>query len=120
MAKIAAISIYVTDLDAAAKFYSEVLGFKVQRKIPPYIIQLEHDGVDVVLCQAEKPARGEYPQASATVLGIATANLKQSVERLKASKAEVLHDQPQEFPGGHFVAFRDPAGNVLELLEFSS
>jgi hypothetical protein len=32
----------------------------------------------------------------------------------------MIHAGPQEFPGGHFGAFRDQSANVLELLEFGT
>lgn len=118
MPQIAVLSLYVADLDAAASFYSDVLGFKVKQKIPPYVVVLEHEGLEFVLCQAEKPARLDYPKSSGAVPGIATDNLKKSIETLKSKKVEPLHSEPQEFPGGVYVAFRDPSGNVLELLEF--
>jgi predicted enzyme related to lactoylglutathione lyase len=28
--------------------------------------------------------------------------------------------EPQEFPGGQFIAVRDPSGNVVELLQFGA
>ena len=118
MPQVCVLSLYVADLDAAEKFYSQVLGFGIKEKHPPYIVALAHEGLEVVLCQAETPARLDYPKASGAVPGIATDNLKKSIESLKAKKVELLHSEPQEFPGGLYVAFRDPSGNVLELLEF--
>ena len=118
MPQVAVLSVYVAELEAAAKFYAEVLGFKIKQKIPPYVVVLEHEGLEVVLCQAEGPTRLDYPKASGAVPGIATENLKKSIEALKSKKVELLHSEPQEFPGGVYVAFRDPSGNVLELLEF--
>jgi lactoylglutathione lyase len=117
MAKICAISIYAHDLDKAADFYSGVLGLKVKHKMP-YVVVLDHDGVDLVLCQAEKLAQPNYPAGSGVVLGFPTNNLADSIKNFKAKGVALVHDAPQEFPEGHFVAFRDPSGNVHELLEF--
>lgn len=117
MGKVCAISIYAHDLDKAADFYSTVLGLKVKHKMP-YIVVLDHDGVDLVLCQAEKPTQSSYPAGSAVVLGFPTANLAESIKSMKAKGVGLVHDAPQEFPQGQYVAFRDPSGNVHELLEF--
>jgi lactoylglutathione lyase len=119
MGKVAAISVYVQDLDAAEKFYTAALGFRVKQRMPPELIVLEHDGPELVLCQAEKPAAGGYPRASGVVLGIPTDNLDASIRKLREQKADLVHTEPQPFPVGRFVALRDPSGNVIELLEFS-
>jgi catechol 2,3-dioxygenase-like lactoylglutathione lyase family enzyme len=118
MPQVCVLSLYVSDLSAAEVFYSQVLGFRIKEKHPPYIVVLDHQGLEVVLCQAEAPAKMDYPKASGAVPGIATDDLKKSVAMLQSKKVELLHTQPQEFPGGTYVAFRDPAGNVLEMLEF--
>jgi len=118
MSKVCAISIYVTDLDQAAEFYASVLGMGVKEKMP-YIVQLNHEGVDVVLCQGEKPAAGEYSKSSSVVLGFVTPNLDESIKTMRAKKVKLVHEQPQDFPVGRYVAFQDPSGNVHELLEFS-
>lgn len=118
MSQVCAISIYVTSLDEGAKFYSEVMGMKIKDK-NPYVVQLQHDGVDIVLCPAEKSTQSNYPQSCGVVLGFMTPNLAESIRTMKSKKVKLLHDAPQEFPVGHYVAFQDPFGNVHELLEFN-
>jgi len=117
MSKVCAISIYAHDLEKAAEFYSSVLGLKVKHKLP-YIVVLDHEGVDLVLCQAEKTAQSSYPAGSGVVLGFPTRNLQESMKTLKARGIALVHGEPQEFPEGQYVAFHDPSGNVHELLEF--
>ncbi len=53
-----------------------------------------------------------------TVIGIATDDVEAAAKRLKTMGADLITTEPQEFPGGRFIAVRDPAGNVVELLEF--
>jgi predicted enzyme related to lactoylglutathione lyase len=118
MPQVCVLSLYVTDMGAAEIFYSQVLGFRIRETHPPYIVVLEHHGLEVVLCQAEAPSQMEYPKSSGAVPGIATDDLKKSLAMLKSKTVELLHTEPQEFPGGTYLAFRDPAENVLELLEF--
>jgi lactoylglutathione lyase len=117
MSTVRVISIYVHDLDQAAQFYSGALSLKVKHKTP-YVVVLDHDGVDVVLCQAERPTQSGYPAGAGVVLGFPTDNLRKGIEALKALGVGLVHDAPQNFPEGQFVAFRDPSGNVHELLEF--
>ena len=117
MSQVCAISIYVKDLKEGAKFYSEVLGLKVKTELP-YLILLDNGEMDLVLCQAEEPAEVNYPNASTVVLGFPTEDLAKSMGQLKSKGVALLHSTPQDFPGGKFVAFRDPSGNVHELLQF--
>jgi len=117
MSRVCTISIYVKDLDEAAEFYSGVLGLKVKQKMP-YVVLLEHEGTDLVLCQAEKPAAANYPEGSSVVLGFRTDNLAESIKLFRSKQVALIHQTPQDFPAGHFIAFCDPSGNVHELLEF--
>lgn len=73
----------------------------------------------MVLCQAEAATAVDYPSGSTVVLGFQTENLLESMDQLQAKKVSLIHSTPQDFPGGKFIAFRDPSGNVHELLEFS-
>lgn len=118
MSKVCAISVYVKDLKESSEFYSDVLGMKIKHEMP-YLVVMDNEGADVVLCQAEESHDVDYPNASAVVLGFPTSDLSESIKRFEAKGVRLIHPSPQEFPGGHFVAFRDPSGNVLELLEFA-
>lgn len=117
MSKVCAISVYVKDLKEASSFYSDVLGMRVKHEMP-YLVVMDNEGADVVLCQAEESCNVDYPNASSVVLGFPTENLADSIKKFESKGVRLIHPTPQEFPGGHFVAFRDPSGNVLELLEF--
>jgi predicted enzyme related to lactoylglutathione lyase len=118
MSRVCAISIYVKELHEATKFYSEVMDLKVKKELP-YLVLLDHDGADLVLCPTEDPAAINYPNQSAVVLGFQTKNLGERIKELQAKGVALIHSTPQDFPGGNFVAFRDPSGNVHELLEFN-
>lgn len=118
MPKITAISIYVHDIEQAEDFYSNLLGFKVADRPAPFLLELENDGVPVMLCAAERPSTAQYSKDSGTVLGIATGDVTRQAADLRAKGATVLFDDPQEFPVGVFNVVRDPSGNAIELLEF--
>ena len=118
MPKICAVSIYVHDIKQGEAFYRDILGFQVAGRPAPLLVELEHDGVPLVLCAAERATDGQYTKDSSTVLGIATDDVAKHAERLRAKGATVLFDEPQDFPVGKFNAVKDPSGNVVELLEF--
>lgn len=118
MPSISALSIYVPDMDAAVKFYCDVLGFAVQAKLGPELTKLKHDGMSVLLTKCQQGARPEYGVAAQAVPGIAIADAAAELARLRRLGVELLFDAPQKFPVGQFIAVRDPAGNVIELLQF--
>ena len=119
MPSIAAISIYVDDMERAIAFYQDVLGFKVRSRPVPFIAELDHDSPALVLCQAEHSTRFDYSKASGTVIGLAASDVAARAADFKKRGIELVVAEPQEFPGGKFIALRDPAGNVVELLEFA-
>ena len=118
MPKIAAVSIYVHDIKEAEAFYTNLLGFKVAERPAPFLVQLEHDGVPLMLCAADRPTTASYTQDAGTVLGLATDDVTRQAANLRSKGATVLFDEPQEFPVGVFNVVRDPSGNAIELLEF--
>jgi predicted enzyme related to lactoylglutathione lyase len=118
MTSIAAVSIYVHELDAAVEFYSTHLGFTVSGRPAPVIVELANEGVAFVLCQASNRAKVSYPDSCATVVGFAVDDVDAALAKLSAAGVEIVTGTPQEFPGGRFIAVRDPSGNVVELLQF--
>jgi lactoylglutathione lyase len=116
MSKIATVSIYVDDLDRAARFYTETLGFKVEEKHPG-IVQLSNAGAALVIC--EGPARERRPYPAGVVIGLPVDDVSKQLRDLKRRGVELVHDEPQPFPAGKLAALYDPAGNAVELLQFS-
>ncbi len=120
MPRIAAVTVYITDLEKGITFYTTQLGFSVKARYGPELVELEHEGVALLLAVAGQPRRVNYPTEAATVIGIAASRLEDQLERLRKQKVELVVDTPTQFPGGRFIAVRDPAGNVIELLEFAA
>lgn len=118
MPSIASVSIYVDDMNAAVDFYTRQLGFKVASRPAPVIVELESTGLSLVLCQAERRVTQSYPDGTGTVLGLVTLDAAADAARLENAKADLVIKTPEAFPAGRFIAVRDPAGNVVELLEF--
>ena len=121
MASVCVIGIYVDDMDKAVEFYCEKLGFKeAQRYDDGCIVRLENDGPPIILEKVGKPNNTEYPGKSQIVLGIETDNIERTAKEMRNKGVEFLHESPQAFVAGFVMAMKDPAGNVLELLQFSN
>ncbi|MFW9845924.1 MAG: VOC family protein [Candidatus Thorarchaeota archaeon] len=114
------IGVYVDDMDKALDFYCSKLDFKVKQKYDDCLIQLENEGPTLILETVDRPSNAEYPGTAQVALGIETDNVEETAKKLRDLGADVIHDAPQKFPAGIFMAVRDPAGNLIELLQFSN
>lgn len=118
MTSVSTLTILAPDLSAARKFYCDVLGFAVAADYGPELTKLQNDGCALLLARCEQAARPNYPGTAQIALGLAVADISAESERLKAAGVELIFAEPQDFPAGRFIAVRDPAGNVVELLQF--
>ena len=118
MPSLSALTFLVPDLDAAQKFYCGLLGFGIEAHYGPELIKLKHDGCAILLNKCERPSRPDYPRAAQVAVGFAVADVDAELKRLHAAQADLVFDSAQEFPAGRFIAVRDPAGNVVELLQY--
>ncbi len=119
MTSFSVIGIYVDDIEKAKDIYCNTLGFEVENTYDDgCIIQLKSDGPTVILETVEKPANTVYPDGSQVVLCVATDNIEKTSKEFRDKGVNFLHDGPQPFAAGRFMAMKDPAGNILELLEF--
>ncbi|RYV01073.1 hypothetical protein SOPP22_16040 [Shewanella sp. OPT22] len=110
-------TIYVTDLQKSLSFYQQGLEQKIEEQYGDCIVQLQSEGTALILQQIETGTLLTKPQ---TKLAFQSDDIYADIERLKASGATVLHDQPQSCPVGVYVAFEDIDGIGFELLQFES
>jgi lactoylglutathione lyase len=113
--------IYVKDLDEAIAWYRDVLGFCVSQEHYhyPVAVDLEQDGLRLLLHRAERSTDVEFGMDSCITLGLRTPDIRDSIAQLKTRGAALIHEEPQQFPAGEWFAVRDPFGNVLELIQFA-
>ena len=122
MLKVCYIQINVTDMDKAIDWYCNTLGFELSKKhyYHPVAVDLVHEGCRLILHIAEKPVHIDYPNVVQTLICIQTDDLVKTLNELKSKGVELIHEKPQKFPAGLFAAFKDPFGNVHELVEISA
>jgi catechol 2,3-dioxygenase-like lactoylglutathione lyase family enzyme len=115
-------AIYATDLDAAERFYSTVLGLpKIGREAGRHVFF--RVGIASVLLIFNPDATvkgGHFPAHGATgpghfALGIPTDSLDAWRAHLIACGV-VIEQEMTWPPGGKSIYFRDPAGNSVELV----
>jgi len=119
MPNVCVLSINVPDMELAKQFYCKKLGFELAEQYDEKTIQLQHDGIYIILSKAERATSVDYPAEAQVVPGIATDDIVKTVTAYKSLGIEFIYDAPLPSPAGLYTAFKDPFGNVFELLEFS-
>ena len=115
-------AIYLDDLDQSERFYRDVLGLPVIVKEPGRQIFFRVGTSSVLLAfLAEATLKGDQLPAHGTkgpghfALGIDAGDLDAWRQRL--TEKGVAIEQEMEWPrGGKSIYFRDPAGNLVELV----
>lgn len=114
-------SFSVTDLRQAKEFYGETLGLDVSET--PEGLEVHTEGTTVFLYP--KP---NHTPASFTVLNFSVDDIETAVDELKALGIRLEHyDLPdiktdergvfRGHPGPQIAWFKDPAGNILSVVE---
>ncbi|KUO67275.1 MAG: bleomycin resistance protein [Alphaproteobacteria bacterium BRH_c36] len=121
-------SLYAEDLDAAEKFYREVLGFEVFSKQSERHVFFVCGGQMLLVFNPKSTAIPPGPEAKIQMSphgasGPGHLCFRASAEEIAVWKAhleanDVAIELDFEWPqGGRSVYFRDPAGNSLEFAE---
>ena len=113
----------VDDADRAKEFYGETLGMKVSDGEIPELLTLHIAGGRDTLIYA-KP---DHEPATYTILNFPVDDIEETVDALSARgvsferypDSEMETDERGIFRGGgpYIAWFRDPAGNVLSVLQ---
>jgi len=118
MPNICVLSIGVTDMHEAKEFYCNKLGFKISKEYCEDIISIENNNFPLILQKVEKNTSSDYPKEAQVIFALQTNDLIKTIQEYKEKDIEVLFDTPQKCPPGYYTAFKDPFGNIIELLEF--
>ena len=112
----------VDDLDAARTFYGKTLGLNTSEPMEDVLLSLDHPGVSSTLIYV-KP---DHEPATYTVLNFPVDDVEATVDGLAGRGVEFERyegfDQDEKgisrSPAGPLIAwFKDPAGNILAVLE---
>ncbi|MGV3489480.1 MAG: VOC family protein [Tuberibacillus sp.] len=117
MPQVCVIGVYVPDLEKATDFYTNVLGFEVNKQYGVKIVTLKHGELPIVLEEIDQ-ASYHPNNTSGVALGLETDDIVQTLEKLKSFDVDFIVDEPTDCPPGKFISFRDPFGNIIEYLQF--
>lgn len=122
----------VDDHDKAIAFYRDALGFEVRNDVSAYgmrwvtvgppsqpdiNIVLEPPAADPGISAADREAIADLlAKGLLRGLNFAASDLDATFERVQATGAEVIQE-PMDQSYGRDCAFRDPAGNMIRIIE---
>ena len=115
--KLAMLMIVAPDLARARDFYGATLGFTLMGETPQRLV-FDAGGERLAIFKGTADAPPvRHGETASTNFVFAVPSLDAAMADLKAKGVAFLHATPAPGEFGRYVAFRDPFGNVLELLE---
>lgn len=120
MNQVCVISIYVPNLYQAIDFYTNTLGFELNKQYGPKIATLVHGELPIILEENDNTTHNQDNKTTRVVLGLQTHNIYETVKFLKEKDVNFIIEEPTDCPPGKYISFSDPFGNILEYLQFEN
>ena len=112
------VTVYVSDMDRAVRFYSETLGLKLAYRFDNHWASVEAGrGLTIGLHPASKQAPAGRKGSMAIGLEL-SGSIKDAVKALEA-KGVRFQGVTNEGKAGAFAGFEDPDGNQLYITELN-
>ena len=113
------VTVYVSDMDAAVRFYTDVLGLELRERFGDHWAAIDAGNGLVIGLHPATPEVGAGRTGSIAIGFEVTTGIEQVVETLKARgvgfNAGVVGDK-----AGMFAFFSDPDGNACYLFQMSA
>jgi catechol 2,3-dioxygenase-like lactoylglutathione lyase family enzyme len=112
------VTVYVSNMDASVRFYTEQLGLKLAYRFGDHFASI-HAGKGLTI--GLHPASPEMPagQRGSMAIGLELdGDIDQAVSKLEA-KGIHFEGQVNRGKSGAFIGFRDPDGNQLYLAQLN-
>ena len=107
--------VWTDRLDEMAEFYRDTLGFPVHSVRPNFVAFQLGDARFSIGTHAHVSGRTTEPER--VMINLGTRDIHNAHETLSARGVEFVRPPEQEHWGGWVATFRDPDGNMLQLLE---
>jgi catechol 2,3-dioxygenase-like lactoylglutathione lyase family enzyme len=114
--QIAVISLWAEDVPSAAHFYRDVIGLPL---LPQHAGERPHFDLDGPILTILPGRPGQPPpEPRFPLLALSVPDLETAVARLRLHAVD-LPWGVESNPAGRWVMLRDPAGNLIELVEWT-
>jgi predicted enzyme related to lactoylglutathione lyase len=109
---------FVSRLDLAQEFYADLLGLKLVEASPEWLV-FDVSGVELIIMGGAAPGKRKqrYGSECSTVLCLKSTDIFADYLRLKEQSVQFFTGVTEVAPGKYYVAFQDPEGNLLELIQ---
>ena len=109
-------TIWSEDLNNLLPFYRDVLGLKVGTEAPGFVVLGDPNGPAVAL-GTHSEVHGRAVDPARHIVGFDTDDIQGDCARLKSAGVEFV-EEPNKQNGLWIATFKDPEGNLLQLLQF--
>jgi catechol 2,3-dioxygenase-like lactoylglutathione lyase family enzyme len=117
-ARVGALAIYVTDLDRAVRFYTDVLGFKLSAQVAPDLCFLTSASgqIDIYLRAGHQPRGVGVDECRLSFFLVSQRPAADTFAALRSAGVKMLDEAPEFVGDGTFCfKFEDPDGNIIEV-----
>ncbi|MBD3285043.1 hypothetical protein GF359_01595 [candidate division WOR-3 bacterium] len=110
------VAVYVSDMERAKKYYTEILGFKLKHDFGNLCFLVsDSERITVYLEAGYEPSPADYKSTHLSFFLTTAKSTKETFDELKSKGVQILDAEPEEVGDGVYVfRFCDPDGNVLE------
>jgi catechol 2,3-dioxygenase-like lactoylglutathione lyase family enzyme len=109
-------TIWSEDLNRLLPFYRDVLGFPVAIDTPGFVVLGRRD-VHTLALGTHSEVRGNNADPARHMVGLTSDDIMADCKRLKDARVEFIED-PKDYGDVWVATFKDPDGNLLQLLQF--
>jgi predicted enzyme related to lactoylglutathione lyase len=109
-------TIWSEDLNHLLPFYRDVLGLPVVVDTPGFVVLGPREGPALAL-GTHSEVRGRNADPARHMVGLTTDDIAKDWKRLKEAGVEFVED-PKDYGSVWVATFKDPEGNLLQLLQF--
>jgi predicted enzyme related to lactoylglutathione lyase len=110
------VTIWSEDLNKLLPFYRDVLGFAVAIDTPGFVVLGEREAPTLAL-GTHSEVRGRNTDPARHMIGLTSDDIMTDWKRLREARVEFIED-PKDYGNVWVATFKDPEGNLLQLLEF--
>jgi len=104
------VTIMVSDMDTAIKFYTEILGLTLKNRYGAHWADIVGPGITIGL----HPSDQEISRSDNLQIGLSVSNLEQAIEKLENTGIKF---KKSEGDNVQLSTFQDPDGNTLYLIQ---
>ena len=109
-------SIWSEDLNNLLPFYRDVLGLAVGLETPGFVLLGDPNGPAIAL-GTHSDVHGPAADPARHIVGFETDDIRGEAQRLKDAGVEFVEEPNDQGPVA-VATFKDPEGNLLQLLQF--